>query len=75
MARAFHIPHDPVVDEKIRRALAADSVESPAPPPIPKPKRLTPLAKWKIAAAARQSPAARKAKIELRWYSPRKEDV
>jgi hypothetical protein len=72
---AHTIPHDPIVAEKIRVALAADTVESPASAPIPKPKLLTPLAKWKIAAAARQSPAARKAKIELRWYSPRKEDV
>jgi hypothetical protein len=56
---ANRVPRDPVtVDE--RPALE-----------LPKPKPLTALARWKVAAAERQSPANRKAQVEMRWYPSR----
>lgn len=69
MRRDYRIPADPYVEARIRELLAA-TVEDPPALDLPKPKPL--LARWKIAAAAAQSPANRNAKIERRWFSPLK---
>lgn len=69
MSRSFHIPHDPAVDKEIAAALAAGPVE-PDTPKLPKPTPMELLQRWKISAAAAQSPANRDAKIERRWLSP-----
>jgi hypothetical protein len=66
MPRTFAIPSDPFVSGQIRETLATGPEEHPKLD-LPKPTPGELLQRWKIKAAAAQSPAHQKAVIEAQW--------